>query len=77
MTKPSVPKVRTATAGGKMAAGYNKQFGHACEDCGDREASRRRRCPRCKLLVCGWCFNHVHSIPLGNLSTNACAMDNR
>jgi ERCC4-type nuclease len=53
---------QNATAGRKMAADYNKQFGHVCEDCGDRDASRRRRCKACGLLVCGWCFNHVHAI---------------
>ena len=30
-----------------------------CQDCGDG-CQRRRRCPHCGLLVCGWCFNHVH-----------------
>jgi hypothetical protein len=31
-----------------------------CEDCGE-ETKRRFRCPRCKMLICGWCWNHVHS----------------
>lgn len=30
-----------------------------CEDCGD-EAKRRTRCPRCRKLVCSWCWGHVH-----------------
>lgn len=35
-----------------------------CEDpnCGE-EVVRRTRCPNCKLLVCAWCFNHVHNLP--------------
>lgn len=33
-----------------------------CEDCGDAIGAdeRRRRCPNCGQLVCGWCMNHVH-----------------
>ena len=33
-----------------------------CEDCGDEIPAneRRRRCPNCNYLVCGWCINHVH-----------------
>jgi hypothetical protein len=31
-----------------------------CEDCGD-DCERRTRCVHCKLLVCRWCFHHVHS----------------
>lgn len=34
-----------------------------CEDCGEDPKGRRSRCPRCKLLVCGWCMNHVHDSP--------------
>jgi hypothetical protein len=30
-----------------------------CEDCGD-ECRRRTRCPACDLLVCRWCYHHVH-----------------
>ena len=29
------------------------------KDCGD-ESKRRLRCQHCKLLVCGWCWHHVH-----------------
>jgi len=32
-----------------------------CEDCGD-ECKRRFRCSNCNLLICGWCWNHVHVI---------------
>jgi hypothetical protein len=31
----------------------------SCEDCGD-ECKRRITCCHCKLLVCPWCWNHVH-----------------
>jgi len=65
--------IRNATAGRRLATAYNKQFGQPCEDCGERDASRRRRCKRCDLLVCGWCFHHVHSIPLGKFDPPACA----
>ena len=46
-----------------------------CEDCHDEmeDNERRRKCPRCKKLVCGWCFNHVHSLPVSNFSPPACA----
>jgi len=62
--KRSVAQPRNATAGRKMAADYTKQFGHRCEDCGEESGGRRRRCKRCGLLVCGWCYHHVHSLPL-------------
>jgi hypothetical protein len=32
-----------------------------CEDCGDPVIRRRLRCPACRMLVCGWCFGHVHN----------------
>lgn len=32
-----------------------------CDDCGD-ETGRRKKCPHCGQMVCGWCWNHVHSI---------------
>lgn len=35
-----------------------------CEDCGDDVAKRRIRCPKCKLLVCIWCFHHVHKLAI-------------
>jgi hypothetical protein len=37
-----------------------------CQDpeCGEEipKGQRRFRCPRCGLLVCGWCWNHVHQL---------------
>jgi hypothetical protein len=33
-----------------------------CEDCGDEMLTRRTRCLRCGLLVCTWCYSHVHAI---------------
>jgi len=62
--QPCVFQARNTCAGRKMAADYNKQFGHQCEDCGKRDASRRRRCKRCGLLVCGFCIGHHHSARL-------------
>lgn len=32
----------------------------ACQDCEDPIFSRRMRCKRCGLLVCRWCYHHVH-----------------
>ncbi|MGA9862104.1 MAG: hypothetical protein WA383_02330 [Terriglobales bacterium] len=34
---------------------------HACENCGD-EVKRRIRCQNCGLLICSWCYNHVHAV---------------
>lgn len=36
-----------------------------CEDCHDemQDCERRTRCKKCGKLVCGWCYNHVHSLP--------------
>ena len=36
-----------------------------CEDCGEEipKGRRRTRCPKCGLLVCVWCFHHVHGLP--------------
>jgi hypothetical protein len=31
-----------------------------CEDCGEK-SSYRRHCHHCGLLVCGWCWNHIHA----------------
>lgn len=31
-----------------------------CEDCEDEVKGRRLRCYHCGLLVCGWCWGHVH-----------------
>ncbi len=43
-----------------------------CEDCGDEipEGQRRTRCPHCKKLVCGWCFNHVHGLNESEMNEN-------
>lgn len=30
-----------------------------CEDCGD-ETKRRTKCPKCGLMVCRWCYHHLH-----------------
>ncbi len=30
-----------------------------CEDCGD-DCGRRTRCPYCGLLICRWCYHHIH-----------------
>jgi hypothetical protein len=35
------------------------------EDCGE-ESSRRVRCFHCGLLVCGWCWHHVHGCEPGH-----------
>lgn len=37
-----------------------------CEDCGEEvERPRRRvRCFNCKMLLCGWCYNHCHALAL-------------
>lgn len=35
----------------------------ACEDCGE-DANRRIRCKSCGLLICSWCFNHVHEMEI-------------
>lgn len=35
-------------------------MGKACEDCEDDVNGRRIRCHHCKLLVCSWCWHHVH-----------------
>lgn len=34
-----------------------------CEDCGE-PCKRRTRCPRCKYLLCNWCYSHVHTLPV-------------
>jgi hypothetical protein len=41
--------------------------GH-CEDehCGDETPYRRFRCWHCGLLVCGWCWNHIHRCEPGH-----------
>ena len=33
-----------------------------CEDCGDETdaGERRKKCPHCALMVCRWCWHHVH-----------------
>jgi hypothetical protein len=36
-----------------------------CQDCGDK-TKRRKRCQHCDLLVCGWCWHHVHTCQLGH-----------
>lgn len=33
-----------------------------CEDC-DGTCQRRTRCKRCGLLVCRWCYHHIHGMP--------------
>lgn len=30
-----------------------------CEDCED-ECEERKKCHHCGLLVCDWCWDHVH-----------------
>lgn len=32
-----------------------------CQDCGD-QVKRRTRCKNCGLLVCRWCYHHIHKI---------------
>jgi hypothetical protein len=46
-----------------------------CEDCEETlpKGQRRRRCRRCRMLVCGWCYNHVHAIDLSGFNPKACA----
>lgn len=36
--------------------------GRECQDCEDPilDFERRRKCKRCKKLVCAWCYHHVH-----------------
>src|SRR4051812_12946255 len=43
-----------------------------CEDCGD-ECRRRTRCPACGILVCRWCYHHIHGMEelRGNLRERA------
>ncbi len=41
-------------------AGARKRHRRYCEDCDEPTEYRRYRCGRCRALVCGWCFNHVH-----------------
>lgn len=35
-----------------------------CEDCGDAVTKRRIRCPKCKQLICTWCYYHVHKLAI-------------
>lgn len=37
-----------------------------CEDCGDDPVIRRRRCHHCGMMVCVWCFYHVHDCTPGH-----------
>ena len=41
-----------------------KARGRECEDCGDLipGGHRRIRCKHCKMLICGWCNNHIHGL---------------
>lgn len=43
-----------------------------CEDCGE-EAKRRTRCPNCKQLLCGWCYNHCHMLAVKS-GDDGCAL---
>lgn len=48
-----------------------------CEECHEEmmDSERRRRCGRCGKLVCGWCFNHIHSLLIGRFNPPACASE--
>lgn len=46
-----------------------------CEDCEDGVSMRRTRCKRCGLLVCAWCYHHVHALHIGGFNPPACAAD--
>lgn len=35
-----------------------------CEDCGEEVPYRRLRCRRCRLLVCSWCYGHIHALEI-------------
>lgn len=39
-----------------------KKTKRECEDCGEEVPTpeRRSRCPACELMVCLWCFHHIH-----------------
>ncbi len=49
-----------------------KEHGHKCEDCEGDSFGRRTRCPICRLLVCSWCYSHVHNISMSGFNPNAC-----
>lgn len=40
-----------------------------CEDCGEK-VRRRIRCFHCGLLVCSWCWGHVHRCEPGHKKEN-------
>lgn len=40
-----------------------------CEDCGDA-VTRRSRCRCCGIMVCRWCYHHVHIISLAETEQN-------
>ena len=35
-----------------------------CMDCHEEMPKGKRRicCPHCGMLVCGWCYNHIHGL---------------
>lgn len=50
----------------RSSGGRGRGVSRACEDpeCGEDIPvnQRRARCPQCGLLVCGWCWTHVHAL---------------
>src|SRR5579872_595242 len=59
------PRLERGTGGeGRMAR-------LRCDDCGD-ECVRRKRCPRCRMLVCPWCRNHIHNNHVQGVADTAC-----
>jgi len=46
-----------------------------CQDCGEElePGQHRIRCRNCRMLLCGWCYNHCHMLAL-NSGDDGCAL---